>query len=576
MTAQPSPRFSPSQRSVACAVVMAASLFGCGSSKSSGPPPGLPGQTGGTGGSTPRTGSGGSPAVSNDAAAPGNGGSVPVAGAGGSHGGGSGGAGGVAAGGSGGGQVSVDGGGGMGGAPPSGAEPPLPACLKTTPVSDTAGLASALTAAMPGECLVLADGTYSFPPISKVGTEAAPIVIRAANRGKAVVASGTIHFHNAAHVVLEGMDITSPGAASTFFNAGSNGMLIAFTDSHHCRLTRNRIHPMGAPAERDWIVLSGEKTHHNRIDHNDLGPQTALGNMLVIDGTGQEEPQIAGQVSQYNRIDHNYFHDIANTGGNNWEAMRIGRSWQAPTKGFNVVERNLLKAASGDPETISVKSSDNIIRHNTMRGTGGEITLRHGNRNQVYGNYILGEGHPGSRGIRVYGADHRIFNNYLAPTQYGIWLDDGSAAATDEPGKEHYKVWRTWVFNNTIINRDVRVGGTKAFPPQDCRIANNIITGIGKLSVEEATVVEEGNHITIRNGGTSPLTMQPDGIYRLLDDARGAMAIGKAVNAAAYPLTDDIEGQPRSSPDLGADEHSTAPVTIRGPLLPADVGPDAP
>ena len=106
-------------------------------------------------------------------------------------------------------------------------------------------------------------------------------------------------------------------------------------------------------------------------------------------------------------------------------------------------------------------------------------------------------------------------------------------------------------------------------------MANNIISGTGQLNVEGATVVEEGNHITIRNGGTSPLTMQPDGISRLLDDARGAMAIGKAVNAA-YPLTDDIEGQPRSSPDVGADEHSTAPVTIRGPLLPADVGPDAP
>ena len=64
--------------------------------------------------------------------------------------------------------------------------------------------------------------------------------------------------------------------------------------------------------------------------------------------------------------------------------------------------------ATGDPETISIKSSGNIVRYNTLRSTSGEICLRHGNENQVYGNYILGEGVGGSRGLRIYGADHRI------------------------------------------------------------------------------------------------------------------------------------------------------------------------
>ena len=47
-------------------------------------------------------------------------------------------------------------------------------------------------------------------------------------------------------MVLEGLDITSPGAASSFLNGGSNGMLVAFTDSRYCRLTRSRIHPARA------------------------------------------------------------------------------------------------------------------------------------------------------------------------------------------------------------------------------------------------------------------------------------------------------------------------------------------
>jgi poly(beta-D-mannuronate) lyase len=544
-------------------------VLGCGSDAPSDPGP-----------VTPPAGGGGSGGGRNSAGGAGGGGAgggetTPDAAPGGSGGAAGGGGGGGAGGGAGAGgsPAPADAGGGDAApavTPPGAADPPLPACLRMVPVAGSAALGAALAGAQPGDCLVLADGNYTFPVIGKTGTEAAPIVVRAANRGKAVVNTGTIHFLKAAHVVLEGLDITTAGGSSSVSNGGSNGMIVGFTDSEHCRLTRSRLHPGGAPAERDWIVVSGV-AHHNRIDHNDLGPQTALANMIVIDGTGQEEPLIPGQVAQNNRIDHNYLHDINNSGGNNWEAMRIGRSWQGPTKGFNVVEHNLLKAANGDPETISVKSSDNIVRHNTMRATAGEIALRHGNRNQVYGNYILAEGNGGSRGIRVYGADHRIFNNYIADASTGIWLDDGASPETDEPGKEHYAVYRTWVFNNTVIGRPIRLGGGKEYPPRDCRVANNIITGAGALNPDGTTMVSEGNLV----GGPNPLTMQ-DGIFRLLPNAAGALAIGKAVNTTFYGLTHDIQGQARTAPDLGADEESSDPVTIAGPLTPADVGPDAP
>jgi poly(beta-D-mannuronate) lyase len=366
--------------------------------------------------------------------------------------------------------------------------------------------------------------------------------------------------------VLEGLDITTPGTATTMYNAGSNGAIVSFMDSHHCRLSRSRIHPIGPVAERDWVVIVGAESHHNRLDHNDLGPVNANANMLVIDGTGREEPETPGNVSQYNRIDHNHFHEVNNTGGNNWEAMRIGRSWQAPTKGFNVIEQNLLVRTTGDPETISLKSSDNIVRYNTMTNVNGEICSRHGNRNQIYGNYIIG----GSRGMRIYGADHRIYNNYVAASSLGIWIESGSASATDEPGKEHYAVYRTWVFNNTVVGQPIRLGGSKAFQPKDCRVANNIVVGAGIDSGGTGTV-SEGNIA----GGANPLTMV-DGIFRLLPNAAGAAAIGKAVNVDFYGIKDDIQGQPRSTPDIGADEQSDDPVKFRGPLTPADVGPDAP
>jgi hypothetical protein len=454
--------------------------------------------------------------------------------------------------------------GGAGGAPSSSEQPP---CMKTTAVADSADLGGKLTAAQPGDCLELADGNYTFPVVTKTGTETAPVVIRAKNRGKAVVNSGGIHLVKSAYVVVEGLDITSPGAATTLYIGGSNGVIVLFSESHHCRLSRSRVHPVGPVAERDWIiVVGGAETHHNRIDHNDLGPVNANANMIVIDGSGREEPEMPGNVTQYNRIDHNHFHEVNNTGGNNWETLRIGRSWQGPTKGYNVIEHNLLVRTTGDPETISLKSSANIVRHNTMLNVNGEICSRHGNENQISGNYILG----GSRGMRIYGGDHRIYNNYVASSSTGIWIESGASAAMNEPGKEHYRVFKTWVFNNTVVGQPIKLGGSKTYQPLDCRVANNVVVGAGIDNGGMGTVME-GNIA----GGTSPLTMQ-DGLLRLLPNAAGAAAINKAVNSDFYMIKDDIQGQPRMAPDVGADEQSEAPVTIRGPLTPADVGPDSP
>jgi hypothetical protein len=102
-------------------------------------------------------------------------------------------------------------------------------------------------------------------------------------------------------------------------------------------------------------------------------------------------------------------------------------------------------------------------------------------------------------------------------------------------------------------------------------VANNIVTGAGRINPDGTSIVSEGNIV----GGTNPLSLQ-DGIYRLLPNAEGALAIDKAVNATFYPLDGDIQGQARSTADVGADEQSSAPVTIAGPLTTADVGPDAP
>jgi hypothetical protein len=63
-------------------------------------------------------------------------------------------------------------------------------------------------------------------------------------------------------------------------------------------------------------------------------------------------------------------------------------------------------------------------------------------------------------------------------------------------------------------------------------------------------------------------------VGEILKLGAGSAAIGAASGSFPF-VTDDIDGDPRTSPDVGADEHSTA-TPLRHPLIEADVGPAAP
>jgi hypothetical protein len=414
-------------------------------------------------------------------------------------------------------------------------------CRRNIAVADSASLATAIPAAVPGDCLVLADGDYAFPVISNRASETTPIVIRAAHRGRATVSTGSILVRDAAGIVVEGLSFLSDGS-------------IKLTNSEHCRITRLRIQPRDT-ADVDWVEVTG-RSHHVRIDHNDFGPKIKVGNMLMLSG-------VDGQVVQHIQIDHNYFHDVTYGGGNGWETIRAGLSFLAPSKAFTVIEFNLFRNTAGDPETISIKSSDNEIRYNTFREVPGEMTLRHGNRNRVHGNYILG----GGGGIRVCGADHLIYNNYLAglKSARGIWLEGGDGDGTDVPGKQHYRVYRTQVVNNTVVGGRIEVGGAHPLEPVDCVVANNLSSG-----------VREGGTGTKYAGNITTNVPAPGaGGAEIQKLAAGDPAVDAAASGFDF-VTDDIDGQPRSRNDVGADELSEAPVTLHGPLSEKDVGPDAP
>jgi hypothetical protein len=450
--------------------------------------------------------------------------------------------------------------------PPTGDEP-LPACKRPVSAKTSAELAVALTAAQPGDCIDLEDGSYTFPTITAKGTAAAPIVISAAHPLKAVVSAGDLVMQGAAYVVVQGLTWNGPGT-------------INLTDTDHGRISRFRVQRM--ENGKDWITIYGG-SQSCRIDHNEFGPQNQVGNVVIV--TGPHDEMGNGALAQHTRIDHNHFHDVHFSGGNGWESIRSGVDMLAFKSTFSVIEHNLFVNDANDPEVISLKSSDNTVRYNTLRRSRGQFVLRGGNRALVYGNYVLGDGEAGSMGLRVSGGNHRIFNNYIEGTGgTGIFLEGGTSNDTTGVINEHKQVYKTEVVFNTVINAGgIVVGGSHPLDPVDCTVAYNLVQGPGRLY----SVTASSKNITFTGNlgsmGTSSVgggvmvvdakLMKVGGIFTI---AAGSPAVNAGMGTFSYVM-DDMQGKARQDgkPDVGAFEVSAEPARF-GPLTEADVGPAAP
>jgi poly(beta-D-mannuronate) lyase len=480
--------------------------------------PGGAGGEGGEGGSE-TGGTGGSAATGGKAggtggSATGGLGGSPSETGGASGGGGAGNSGGAGSGGSGGGGAGMGGAGGEVQPPPESGEPPLPACKNTVQVANSGALGGAISAAKAGDCLVLADGDYPAPTIALKGTAEAPIVLRAANKLK-VNMNGVVKLDNSSYVVLEGF--TFPGASGTSIGGTAD----------HVRVTRSRY--FSGSAKFDGTAKD------NRVDHCEFGPKNTDGNLAQPTG-----------LSTNTRIDHNYFHDVSAGGGNGRETIRLGccgEMFDLHETG-NIVEHNLLVNCSGEAEIISIKASRNTVRYNTIRNSAGNLTLRAGKNNSIHGNFVFGTGNQG--GLRVFDSGHKIWNNYV---------QTGSALIGNRSGPIHAALTNAIIVNNTFIGSVTLAGSGNVF-------ANNITSAAPTLGGAMST----GN-----------LSATDAGLMKV-GEVMAITATSKAVDASmgSYEFVmDDVNGQPRNKPDVGADEWSMAP-SLYGPLTVKDVGPDSP
>ena len=463
---------------------------------------------------------------------------------------------------------------------------------------------NAAKVAQPGDEIILAEGRYEAESItleSIAGTESQPIILRAENIGTDTLDIGTyFDLRHCSYITIQGFYINISEKSTTF----------KIQTCDHIRITQNILDGTNEPFYKDdgvsrnssvWISIQSlyndlvNLSHHNQVDHNLIKNKHTLGNAIRIDGTDEL------YVSQYDRIEFNHFKNIGPRAENEMETIRIGWSAMSQSDGYTTVSNNLFTECNGDPEIISVKCNKNIISHNTFRRCEGTLSLRHGNLSIVEGNFFLGEGAEGTGGVRIYGSDHLIINNYfegLTGTKWDapITLTEGDAEEGSTGLTKHFRIERAIIANNTLVNNDfgIEIGydnnGSYSKPPRDVVFAYNVVVGDTNTLVnyinqpDNMTWIDNIMYPTDDAVLASGVTFTTEQVSitnpaLLMDESLGYYK-STALTPNYSPSIDltgivnyDIDGQYRSVPtNHGADEFSESALIYK-PLSDSDVGP---
>jgi poly(beta-D-mannuronate) lyase len=338
--------------------------------------------------------------------------------------------------------------------------------------------------------------------------------------------------------------------------------------------------PSDSTKDNKWVSLYGTR---NRVDHCYFEGKKNSGATLVVWLSARPN---------YHQIDYNHFaYRPVLYGWNGGETIRVGTSDWSMYESFTTVEYNLFEVCNGEIETISSKSCGNIYRYNTFLSCQGTLTLRHGNRCTVEGNFFIANHVPNSGGIRIIGEDHKVFNNYVCGTsgsslKSALTLMNG---VPNSPLNRYFQVKRAIVAYNTFVDNiySINIGGGRDselnLPPLDCVIANNIVsvsrsplitvndtpinmTWQGNVFYGASLGMAQPQGITMVN---PQLALSTEGLWR-----PGASSPVLNAGAGSFPyVAIDMDGQQRDGqPDVGADEVSSTPVERR-PLTRKDVGP---
>ncbi len=358
-------------------------------------------------------------------------------------------------------------------------------------VNSIPALQQAINNASPGESIVVNNGSYSTSEsiaISGKGTKDKPIKIEAETVG-GVEISGTNGFvisSGSEYIIVKG-----------FFFKQKTGTCSIAAGATHCIITGNIFEcaPVNS-GTKPYLNISGDD---NEVSYNTFQNKSDEGQMVSVQGPGGD------RMAKRAWIHHNYFFNFPPK-ANNCSAIQIGLSGRSMDSSFCIIEHNLFIRTAGENEgAICAKACNNIIRFNTFGEGSDELSLRHGNRSQVYGNFFIG-----CTGLRFSGDDHKIYSNYFNGCREAIVCTNGDGEVNEGSKLTcHDRPDRVQIIFNTLVNcrnnfrQPARANGLGS---TNITFANNIIQGGAPISISGIYLnpVWKANMIWQTTGGDMP------------------------------------------------------------------------
>lgn len=363
-----------------------------------------------------------------------------------------------------------------------------PAAMATyVAVSTADALSAAITAAAPGDEIVIANGSYADWKITAEGSgaEGTPIIVRPASAGGVTLTGAPKLRIQGKYIEIH--DLTFEGCRIS----KAHGAMILFDGAQHCRVTGSRLLKTrleGSTCAVDIIHRASD----NRFDHNRIIDIRTRSLRIVID-----EDSVKNGPPARNRIDHNLFQDVPPIDGNGGETIQIGSQAKpfSNVEPQTLVDHNLFIRCNGEAEIISCKTSHNSFIGNVFKDCDGELVLRHCKRVLIKDNWFEG----GSGAIRMHGPQHTVTGNMMVRCATGIVMSYGTTAEANPAS--YLPVKECLIANNTFVDCGLGIymgflKGTIFYnekwarapwfasdtfsctvAPRDNIIANNIFTG---------------------------------------------------------------------------------------------------
>jgi len=421
---------------------------------------------------------------------------------------------------------------------------------------------------LPGDKITVDDGVYINEKqlnIACLGTKQQPIEITAQTVGGVEIkgSTGFTFSGHAAFVVLRGFKLTHQA-----------GTLALPEGTHNCRITRN-LFELAIAGSGSYVVVAGDD---HEVDHNTFQNKKTEGKMLEVVGPH------GSAMAQRTWIHHNYFYKFENSHRNNSSALHIGHSSRSLSPAHSLVEHNLFVKTRGENEgAVCNKSCDNTYRFNTFGEDCTEVSLRHGNRCLVYGNFFIGT----HGGLRIFGDDHKIFCNYFEHNRPAIQIGNGDGEVPPAKLTSHDRPDRVQIFCNTLLNNDsnvvmaARKGGLGA---SNFIVADNIIQGGDRAATIDGPFDRpawKGNVVWKTRAGDIPSTgyRSVDPELARSDRAQASLMPAGATNSQSVCSCRNISAEMDWKEadrwhESGPHELSSTSAQIRRLTL-ADVGPKA-